>query len=70
MFLPVPFSYTGNYVFCVCQISIHSFIIELQYNHNYINFMTLNYTLYILHIKSTHTNFEVIMNACEQTLVL
>ena len=29
-------------LFCVCEISIHCFIIELQYNH------VLNYTLYYI----------------------
>ena len=32
-------------LFRVCQISIHCFIIELQYS---INLMTLNYTLYYI----------------------
>ena len=31
IFLPAPLSFP--FFFCVCQISIHCFIIELQYNH-------------------------------------
>ena len=43
--------------FSVCQISIHCFVIELQYNH------VLTLWLYtILHIKSLQLNFEVIVN--------
>ena len=41
------------------QVKFQS-IIELQYNH--VHVLTLNYTLTILHIKSSHHNFEVIMN--------
>ena len=33
-------------IFCVCQISMYYFIIELQYNQSCINTMTLNYTPY------------------------
>ena len=44
-----------------CQISIHCFIIELQYNHIYLRYDVKLYT--ILHMKSSHPNFELIMNA-------
>ena len=38
-------------LYCVCEISIHCFINELQYNHD-IKLYT------ILHITSSHTNIE------------
>ena len=45
-------------LFCVCKISIHSFIIELQYNH----VLTLYYiTFIILRSSWMWTNFNSIM---------
>ena len=46
-------------LFCVHKNSIHCFIIELQHNHVLMYDIKL-YT--ILHIKSSHSNFEDIMN--------
>ena len=57
-FSPVPFSYNSpsHSFFYVCQISIHCFVIELQYN-------PYDIKLYIiLHIKSLHHSFEDIVN--------
>ena len=50
-------------LFCVCQISIHCFIIELQYNHVLIiiNLRILNIKLYTI-LSSSHHIFKVIMN--------
>ena len=50
-------------LFCGCKISIHCFIMELQYNHILlIPYDIQLYTIQVLHITSSHHNFEDIVN--------
>ena len=56
IFLSAPFSYNYLIFFCVCQISIHYLIILSIVMYYHIKLYT------ILYIKSSHHNFEDIVN--------